>query len=448
MSPTLRGRESMPLQPTYFLMSIPSSRFVTQRATLALALLAGLSGCQAPVGVAPSQTSSTSTADRNGEVARILELKKRGVISDAQAVEILGALVASDSASATSAPVPALAPAPRPATPPPAAVDTVKTAEKAPAAPAVVETKLDARYQPSAVLTGRLRSIGSDTMDLLVASWERVFTQYHPGLRVVHEGRGSSTATPALLEGQSDFGPMSRAMQEPEVTKFRERFGYEPTQVRVAIDALGIFVHPSNPVSQTGLSLEQIDAIFSATRKRGAAARIATWGQLGVGGEWASAPVNVYGRNKASGTYGFFRDSALSKGEFGEWVQEQPGSSQVVEQVAADKFGIGYSGVGYKAADVALAPLVNKAGEEAIAANEETALDGRYPLARPLYLVANRNPAAAPSDLQREFLSFVLGPLGQEVVKREGYYPLPPKTVAEELAKLSRNKSVEQVASK
>jgi phosphate transport system substrate-binding protein len=167
-----------------------------------------------------------------------------------------------------------------------------------------------------------------------------------------------------------------------------------------------------------------------------------------VGGEWASAPVNVYGRNKASGTYGFFRDSALSKGEFGEWVQEQPGSGQVVEQVAADKFGIGYSGVGYKAAGVALAPLVNEAGEEAVAANEETALNGRYPLARPLYLVANRNPAAAPSDLQREFLSFVLGPLGQEVVKREGYYPLPPNTVAEELAKLSRNNSVEQVASK
>ena len=423
-------------------MSIPTSRFATQRATLALALLAGLSGCQAPVGVAPAQPANASNADRNGEIARILELKKRGVITDAQAVEILGALVAGDSAApvagtaAVAAPAAVPAPAPVPASAPAAATGVAKTAEPAPVAPASAAAKLDSRYRPSAVLTGRLRSIGSDTMDLLVANWERVFTQYHPGLRVVHEGRGSSTATPALLEGQADFGPMSRAMQEPEVAKFRERFGYEPTQVRVAIDALGIFVHPSNPVSQTGLSLEQIDAIFSATRKRGATARIATWGQLGVGGEWASAPVNVYGRNKASGTYGFFRDSALSKGEFGEWVQEQPGSSQVVEQVTADKFGIGYSGVGYKAAGVALAPLVKKAGEEAVEANEETALDGSYPLARPLYLVANRNPAAAPSDLQREFLSFVLGPLGQEVVKREGYYPLPPKILAEESAKL------------
>ncbi len=425
-------------------MSIQTSRFATQRATLALALLAGLSGCQTPVVVSPPQAAPNPTPDRNAEIARILELKKRGVISDAQAVEIMGALVASDSAVATpstgvarpAVPVPVASATPAPVPVPAPLVAASAEMPSVPAVAAPAEPKLDARYRPSAVLTGRLRSIGSDTMDLLVASWERVFTQYHPGLRVVHEGRGSSTATPALLEGQADFGPMSRAMQEPEVAKFRERFGYEPTQVRVAIDALGIFVHPSNPVSQTGLTLEQIDAIFSSTRKRGGPARLATWGQLGVGGVWASAPINVYGRNKASGTYGFFRDSALGKGEFGEWVQEQPGSGQVVEQVIADKFGIGYSGVGYKTAGVALAPIAVKAGEEAIEASEETALDGRYPLGRPLYLATNRNPAGAPSDLQREFLTFVLGPLGQEVVKKEGYYPLPPKILAEESAKL------------
>jgi len=435
-------------------MSIHSSRFATQRATLALAMLAGLSGCQTPVVVSPPQAATSSSPDRNAEIARILELKRRGVISDAQAVEIMGALVGGESGAArTSSSGTADAAAPVATLPGPSAA-SVPAASPTPAAKAAtvsasssggaagsasaqpVEQKRDPRYQPSAVLTGRLRSIGSDTMDLLVANWERVFTQYHPGLRVIHEGRGSSTATPALLEGQADFGPMSRAMQEPEVVKFRERFGYEPTQVRVAIDALGIFVHPSNPVSQTGLSLEQIDAIFSSSRKRGGAGRISTWGQLGVGGEWASAPINVYGRNKASGTYGFFRDSALAKGEFGEWVREQPGSSQVVEQVQGDKFGIGYSGVGYKRQGVELTPLLVKAGEHPVEPGEETALDGTYPLARPLYLVTNRNPAAAPGDLQREFLSFVLGPLGQEVVKAEGYYPLPAKIVAEELAKL------------
>lgn len=399
-------------------MSQHLSRFSTQRALLALALLSGLSGCQTPVAVAPPQPTAS---DRNAEIARILELKRRGVINDAQTIEIMAALVASDTA---------------PATPPAQTAQIAKTAPAAKPAPVAAKPALDPRYRPQAQLTGRLRSIGSDTMDLLVANWERGFVQYHPELRVIHEGRGSSTATPALLEGQSDFGPMSRAMLEPEIAKFRERFGYEPTQVRVAIDALGLFVHPSNPVSATGLTLEQVDAIFSATRKRGAEARISTWGQLGIGGDWASAPINVYGRNKASGTYGFFRDSALAKGEFGEWVREQPGSGQVVEQVLADKFGIGYSGVGYKRPGVALAPLVPRAGAEPVEPNEESALDGSYPLARPLYLVTRRDPAAPPSDLQREFLTFVLGPLGQEVVKREGYYPLPAKLVAEELAKL------------
>lgn len=409
-------------------MSHTTSRFALQRGLLSLALLAGLAGCQTPVAVAPSQQTAT---DRDAEIARILDLQRRGVITDAQAVQILGALVAADAGPAQAEPA-AAEPAPQPA-----AAPSVASSEPGPAAPAAAaEPALDARYRPQVRLNGRLRSIGSDTMDLLVADWERVFVGYHPGLRIIHEGRGSSTATPALVEGQADFGPMSRAMLEPEIAKFRERFGYEPTQVRVAIDALGVFVHPENPILRQGLTLEQVDAIFSATRKRGAGARIATWGRLGLGGEWASAPIRAYGRNKASGTYGFFRDSALSKGEFGDWVMEQPGSSQVVDQVVADKFGIGYSGVGYRRAGVALAPLAAKAGAAPVEPGEESALDGRYPLARPLFLVVNRDPASPPSDLQREFLGFVLGPLGQEVVKNEGYYPLPEKFVAEELAKL------------
>lgn len=387
----------------------------------ALAALLLLNGCRtpAPVVVRESAPSAAGAASRDAEIARILDLKARGVISDAQAVEIISALVSGESpkpvASSSSASKPAAA---------------------KPAATKIPAFALDARYRPTSVLTGRLRSIGSDTMDLIVARWEEVFTQYHPGLRVVHEGRGSSTATPALVEGQSDFGPMSRALQPVEVGKFQERFGYAPTEIRVAIDALGLYVHPSNPVSQTGLTLEQVDAIFSATRKRGGAERLSTWGQLGIGGAWASAPINAYGRNKASGTYGFFRDSALGKGEFGEWVVEQPGSGEVVAQVAADKFGIGYSGVGYKTPGVALAPLLKALGQDPVEPSEETALGGEYPLARPLFLVTNRDPAAAPTDLQREFLTFVLGPIGQEIVKREGYYPLPARQAADELAKL------------
>jgi phosphate transport system substrate-binding protein len=404
----------------------------------AIAALILLNGCQTPVIL----REPAPAVSRDAEIARILDLKAKGVISESQALQIINAMVvegavpASAPAAGTVKPaVPASAPA-APVAPAPVVVSPAPAPTPAPVTSAVETPKPDDRYKPVVVLTGRLRSIGSDTMDVLVARWEEIFTKYHPGLRILYEGRGSSTATPSLVEGQSDFGPMSRAMQDPEVAKFQERFGYAPTQIRVAIDALGIYLHPSNPISQKGITLQQLDAIFSSSRKRGGTEQLTTWGQLGIGGEWANAPINAYGRNKASGTYGFFRDSALGKGEFGAWVQEQAGSAQVVEQVAADKFGIGYSGVGYRIATVALAPISPKEGAEAIEPSEETSLSGAYPLARPLFLITNRNPAIPPSDLQREFLTFVLGPLGQEVVKREGLYPLPPKIVAEEIAKL------------
>ncbi len=394
----------------------------------AVSALVLLNGCQTPAPVVVRETAAPArAAARDAEIARILDLQERGVISDAQAVRIINALVTEGASAPVSsrpepAPMVAAAPAPTPIAPvrPPVPAASV----------------LDDRYRPTVVVEGRLRSIGSDTMDLVVAGWEKIFALYHPKLRILHEGRGTSTATPALLENQSDIGPMSRPMLEAEAARFRERFGYDATQIRTALDALGVYVHPENPLAKTGLTLAQVDAIFSATRKRGEAERLATWGQLGLGAEWANAPIRAYGRNRASGTYGFFRDTALGKGEFGEWVAEQASSANVVEKVEGDKFGIGFSGVGYKTDGVAMVPLAREAGAPFVAPAEESALDGSYPLARPLLLALNRNPAAPMSDLQREFMAFVLGPLGQEVVKNEGYYPLPPKILAEELAKL------------
>lgn len=393
-----------------------------------LAALSLLSACQIPVAPQPA-ASAQATTSRDAEIARILDLKARGVISDAQAMQIIDALVSGKTAPALAA-APAPAPVAAPVAPSPAPAP-LPAATTAPAAPAK-----DPRYAPRVVLEGRLRSVGSDTMDLLVASWEKIFSRYHPALRVIHEGRGSSTATPALIDGLSDIAPMSRPLLPAEAQKFRERFGYDATQVRVAIDALGVYVHPDNPVAKRGLTLAEVDAIFSATRKRGAAGQIVTWGQLGLDAEWANAPVNAYGRNRASGTYGYFRDSALAKGEFGPWVQEQASSALVVAKVGQDRFGIGFSGVGYKTDDVVIAPLAKEPGQPFVAAAEDTALSGAYPLARPLLLVLNRNPAAPASDLHREFLEFVLGPLGQAIVKQEGYYPLPPKILAEEQTKL------------
>lgn len=394
-----------------------------------------LNGCQIP---APAQTASPTTrTDREQDIARILELKTRGVITDAQAIDIINAMVGGGqvsraSLSAAVEPVASIAPtagAPAGITVAPAVADAPVASVGASAAP-------DSRYAPKVALEGRLRSIGSDTMDLLVASWEKEFVKYHPKLRIIHEGRGSSTATPALVDNLSDVGPMSRALLEAERVKFRERFGYDATEIRTAIDALGVYVHPENPLSKSGLTLTQIDAIFSAARKRGAAEQLTTWGQLGLGDEWANAPIRAYGRNRASGTYGYFRDSALAKGEFGDWVQEQPSSTAVVEKVEADKFGIGYSGVGYRTPGVAMLALAKSDGATPVRPSEETALDGSYPLARPLFLVVNHNRAGVMTDLQREFLSFVLGPIGQQVVQQEGYYPLPPAILAEETAKV------------
>lgn len=395
--------------------------------TAALCALLFLNGCQIPA-PAPVQAPATSTG-RDQEIARILDLKSRGVITDAQAVDIINALVSEGSVASTPAPAAA------PAVATPAAPTPVPVLTAAPVA-ASVPVVMDPRYAPKVALDGRLRSIGSDTMDLLVANWESEFVKYHPKLRIIHEGRGSSTATPALIGNLADIGPMSRAMLEEEKVKFRERFGYDATEFRTAIDALGVYVHPDNPLAKTGLTLTQLDAIFSAGRKRGGAERLATWGQLGLGAEWANAPIRVYGRNRASGTFGYFRDSALGKGEFGAWVEEHQSSSVVVKKVEEDKFGIGYSGVGYRTAGVAMLALAKTDDATPVQPSEETALNGTYPLARPLFLAINHNPAGPLTDLQREFMTFVLSPVGQQVVQKEGYYPLPPAILAEETAKL------------
>jgi phosphate transport system substrate-binding protein len=396
----------------------------------AASALIWLNGCQvAAPALPPAESGTTGASGVEAEIARIRELRARGVISEAQAQEIIQVLDTKEGGDSPARPKSEDELVAVSATPPAVAVEAV-------AAVASMETTR-AAYQPTVVLEGRLRSIGSDTMDLLVASWEREFARHHPKLRILHEGRGTSTATPALLENQADIGPMSRPMLEAEAERFRARFGYEATQVRTALDALGVYVHPENPIARRGLSLAELDAIFSAARKRGGAERLVTWGSLGLDAEWANAPIRVYGRNRASGTYGFFRDTALLKGEFGAWVEEQASSALLVTKIEADKFGIGFSGVGYKTDGVALVPLARETGEAAVAPSEASALAGSYALARPLYLATNRDPARPMSDLQREFLTFVLSADGQDVVRKEGYYPLPEAVVAEERAKLS-----------
>lgn len=287
-------------------------------------------------------------------------------------------------------------------------------------------------YKKSTGVSGNLKTVGSDTLNNLMALWSEGFKGLYPNVNISIEGKGSSTAPPALIEGTAQFGPMSREMKQKEIEAFEKKYGYKPSVARVAVDSLAVFVHKDNPIKC--LTLQQVDGIFSKTHK-GGGKDIKTWGDLGLTGDWADKPISLYGRNSASGTYGYFKEVALFHGDYKDSVKEQPGSSAVVQGVASDKYGIGYSGVGYKTPDVKTVPLGKKAGE-CKDATAENAYAGTYPLARFLYIYFNKNPKEAMSPLMGEFIKYVYTKEGQLVVIKDGFYPVSKALADEDLKKL------------
>lgn len=287
-------------------------------------------------------------------------------------------------------------------------------------------------YQPSSGVSGTIKSVGSDTMNNMMTLWSEGFLKIYPNVRIEIEGKGSSTAPPALISGTANFGPMSRTMKPAEQDAFEKKFGYKPTQLATSIDMVGVYVNKDNPIK--GLTLAQVDAIFSSTRKLGAPQDIRTWGQLGLTGEWAAAPISLYGRNSASGTYAFFKEEAMGKGDYKNSVKEQPGSSAVVQGCATDKFGIGYSGIGYKTADVLAVPLASEAGADFIPATEDYAYSGEYPLSRSLWLSVNYRPGSQLDPLRREFIKYIFSKQGQSDVVKDGYFPVTAEFAAQQLA--------------
>ena len=283
-------------------------------------------------------------------------------------------------------------------------------------------------------VAGNLNSIGSDTLNNMMTYWAEGFRKLYPNVNIQIEGKGSSTAPPALIEGTSQLGPMSRRMKNEEVQKFETKYGYKPTTIGVALDALAVFVNKDNHLKN--LSMTQIDAIFSKTRKRGAPADITTWGQLGLTGEWANKPLSIYGRNSASGTYGFFKHHALKKGDYKDIVKEQPGNASVVLGVTEDKAGIGYAGMGYITSGVHALPLSAKDGEKAYVPNYANVLNGKYPLGRMLYINVAQEPNKPLPTLVKEFIKYVLSKEGQKIVIKDGFLPLPAGTVKSQLALL------------
>jgi phosphate transport system substrate-binding protein len=289
-------------------------------------------------------------------------------------------------------------------------------------------------YEAVSGVSGNLSSVGSDTLNNLMTLWAETFNKTYPNVKVQIEGKGSTTAPPALIAGTAQLGPMSRPMRGTEVDQFEKRFGYKPIAIRTAVDALAVFVNKDNPIKC--LTAEQIDAIFSKSRRSGAKEDIKTWGQLELTGDWANRPISLYGRNSASGTYGFFKEHMLKNGDYKDEVKEQPGSAAVVQGITVDRYAIGYSGIGYATAGVRAVPLGEKADGPCVEATAENAYAGTYPLARFLYVYINKPPDKALDPLTREFMRLVMSKEGQEVVVKDGYYPITAAIAKEEFAKI------------
>lgn len=293
-----------------------------------------------------------------------------------------------------------------------------------------LDDKLPTYTKSSDAVTGTIKSKGSDTMVNLTNFWVEGFKTVYPGVNAEVEHKGSGDAPKALIEDQATFGAMSRDWEPTELDKFQAAHGYQPQIVPTCIDMLAVYVHKDNPIK--GLSLQQVDAIFSKERKGGYQREIKTWGDAGLTDpEWSDKPITLYGRNTTSGTYKYFKDNALFKGTFKDTYQERPGSSGVIGAIVSDKYGIGYSGLGYSSAGVRVVPLSTKEGSAFVPAEPKFAYDESYPLARYLYLSFKLKPGEPIDPLRREFLKFVLSKQGQAMVIKDSYLPLRGEEAAE-----------------
>lgn len=276
-------------------------------------------------------------------------------------------------------------------------------------------------YERVPGVAGKISSVGSDTLANLMTFWSQEFKTLYPQVGFQIQASGSSTAPPALLEGTATIGPMSRELKPSEIRDFVREHGYPPTVLKVAMDAIAIFVDRRNPLS--GMSLDQVDAVFSETQFCGSNQKIERWQQLGLDEDGYRSPIRTFGRNSVSGTYGLFKIMALCDGDFKNTVNEQPGSASVVLSVASGTGAIGYAAYGYKTAGVRALPL-GESLDNLIPLSIETVRNETYPFSRFLYLVINKKPGEPLPTLEREFLRYILSKEGQRQVVRDGYFPI------------------------
>jgi phosphate transport system substrate-binding protein len=277
----------------------------------------------------------------------------------------------------------------------------------------------------------------------LLARLAMEFQRLQPKVAIDVRGGGSAKAIAEFLqpppskvgkvmifEERASYFPViatSRELLDAEVKEFVAQHGYEPTVVPVAVDAVALYVHKDNPLS--GLTLDQADAVFSTTRKRGSKVEIAQWGHLGLGDGWERAPIRLYGRDPRSGTRAFFQEHCLAGGDFKPGVHEAPGPASVILELSHDPLGIGYSGLELQASTVRVVPLAEAAGRAFVVPSSETVADQTYPLRRVLYLYLDRPPKTPVPATVQEFLTFILSQEGQAAVIKAGFFPLPSTQV-------------------
>jgi phosphate transport system substrate-binding protein len=303
-------------------------------------------------------------------------------------------------------------------------------------APALAQPKVDAKlpdYAPREKLSGMLSIHASDAGNQVETMWAEGFSRFHPDMRG-EVGRGTSSAPVRLIRGSVQFGAMGRAMKTSDVSAFQKEFGYEPTALPSCIDMVSVFVHKDNPIK--GLTLQQVDAVFSKTRKGGHNSPINTWGDLDLGAEWKDKPIVMHSRVAASATYGFFKERALFNGDFRDEVKEQPGSSSVVQAVGKDKFAIGYAGFAHKTAGVRAVPVAVDAKASFVPPEPQHARSGKYPLARPILVYVNHKPGTPLDPLRAEFIRYIYSKQGQTDALKVGFVPVDAEMAAKALGKV------------
>ncbi|MHC5068160.1 MAG: PstS family phosphate ABC transporter substrate-binding protein [Planctomycetota bacterium] len=302
----------------------------------------------------------------------------------------------------------------------------------------LLAVEVDARlpaYRAQPALVGMLRSVGSSTMGTLMQQWQTAFAVHHPEVGLELEQSGSGTAVLSLIAGNCNLGPMSRGIKESEKEIFREAFGYEPQVLVSAVDMLAVLVHPDNPVAQSGLTLAQVDALFSSSLKRGHPQVITSWDQVGIADPaWAGRAVALYGRDRSSGTYGYFAKAALKKGAYSEAMANLASGGDVVAAVAGDVAGIGYAGLGDLIDGVVPVPLF--AGDGSAAPITPSATAQAYPLARSLHVAVDYASGDRIDPLREAFLRFIYSQEGQQIVIDSGFVPLGIDAATEALAQV------------